>query len=198
MEALHFIGLPQEVMLKLFKNYSYQERVLMLEMKRGQRPLSYAFLTVNPAAAKVLIKAGADVTARNIYGNEPIHYAGNRSPLDLSPIDSLIQGGADVDSTNKENYTALFYAINSDKTPTVIFLLDKGASLSHWDIRGHTPILLAVIKNSRKSFQILLDRGAACDAVDRKGANLLHLAAQHADLDTIDQLMLSLKRYLLV
>lgn len=58
----------------------------------GTTPLSCAFLTVKSASAKVLIKAGADVAARIIYGNESLHYAGNRSPDDLTSIDSLIQG----------------------------------------------------------------------------------------------------------
>jgi ankyrin repeat protein len=71
---------------------------------------------------KVLIKAGADVTARNICGNETLRYAGSRSAEDLTTIDSLIQGGADIDSQSQEHYTALLYAVNSDKISAVAFL----------------------------------------------------------------------------
>ncbi len=89
-------------------------------------PLSYSFLSIHSAAAKVLLKAGADRTAPNIYGNEPLHYAGNRAQDDLGPMDDLIRGGALIDCTNKEGYTPLFYAINANKVRSVEFLLDRG------------------------------------------------------------------------
>jgi len=63
----------------------------------------------NPAIIKMLLKAGADVNARDKGGDTSLMRAAryNRNP---AIIETLIESGANVKAKNKEGKTAIDYA----------------------------------------------------------------------------------------
>lgn len=86
--------------------------------KEGSTPLFFAAMAHSPTAMTALLDAGAEVDARNQYGNTPLHMIVRSEPLFWKPTPQ-----------EKANHLA-----------TVRVLLDHGADPAQKDNAGVTPI----------------------------------------------------------
>ena len=59
--------------------------------------------------AVALVKAGADIDARDQAGNTPLHYAALHNP-NPAVVAALIEAGADIDARNKDGKLPFDYA----------------------------------------------------------------------------------------
>jgi uncharacterized protein len=89
----------------------------------------------NPEVIVVLLKAGADLNARDLnYGSTALHWAAtyNTNP---DVVSALLQAGADVNARNtREDMTPLIWAAVKNSNPEIIHrLLEAGADAT---IRG--------------------------------------------------------------
>jgi len=75
---------------------------------------------------RLLIKAGADVNAKNFYGSTPLIYASMNGNIDI--VKMLIEVGADVNAKNKFGNTALMCAIRRNKNKEIINLLKRNGA----------------------------------------------------------------------
>lgn len=55
--------------------------------------------------ARLLIKVGADISARDEDGNTPLHLAAMACPSDASLLTVLLENGAHIDAVNSDNET---------------------------------------------------------------------------------------------
>jgi ankyrin repeat protein len=69
----------------------------------------------------------------------------------LPCVQALVKAGADVNQPNPDGITPLINAIDSRHYDVAMFLLDKGANASAWDMTGRTPLYVAVDMNSLAS-----------------------------------------------
>ena len=93
---------------------------------------------------KALLKAGADVNAKNDddYGSTALMYASDLSG-DLGMVKMLLEGGADVNAKNNYGRTALMEAsgynsISESNSEIVKTLLEAGADVNVKDKNGNT------------------------------------------------------------
>lgn len=85
--------------------------------------LGYAVMFGQPAAARLLLDAGADVNHRGAYGRTPLHYAVGRS-LELTAL--LIERGADLRARQDGDYDALDeHLVHEHADPAIVDLLVK-------------------------------------------------------------------------
>jgi hypothetical protein len=114
----------------------------------GNTALLLALTKDKSAAARLLIAAGSDVNAHNSGYTYPIHWAAHNGDLDTAK--ALVEAGAQLDVRNtKEERTAAYYAVNSDRGAMLEFLVASGART---DIPGKddvTPAKLAAEKFPR-------------------------------------------------
>ena len=90
------------------------------------------------SAVKVQLGSG-DVNAKDKRGTTPLMYAAAYGSADAVKI--LIEAGADVNSKNAFDATALMWAVNDlDK---VRLLLTKGADVNARSKMGRSPLLMA-------------------------------------------------------
>lgn len=92
----------------------------------------------NPAVIEALIKAQADVNARNKDGGTPLMLAAmnNSNP---AVIEALIKAKADVNARNKDGLTPLMFAAMNYSNPAVIEALIKAkADVNARDKAGNT------------------------------------------------------------
>lgn len=126
----------------------------------------------NPAVFRVLLDAGADPKARDMYGLTPLHSAvmhnnaaiGNAlinagvdskardqtARNNLAIITALLNAGANPNARNKQGATPLHRAAKINTNPAIITtLLDAGADAKAKDKSGRTPFDYAREKNER-------------------------------------------------
>ncbi|MCC7037528.1 MAG: ankyrin repeat domain-containing protein [Alphaproteobacteria bacterium] len=114
----------------------------------GNTALLLALTKDKSAAALLLIAAGSDVNAHNNSYTYPIHWAAHNGDLDAAK--ALAEKGALLDVRNtKDERTATYYAVSSDRGAMLEFLIGAGART---DIPGKddvTPAKLAAEKYPR-------------------------------------------------
>jgi hypothetical protein len=104
-----------------------------------------------------LVVAGADVSARNRRGAQPLHYAcdgapghaGWNPPAQAATVAFLIEAGADPDAMDASGVTPLHRAVRTRCAAAVSALLAAGADPRRTNRRGTTPMKLAVRPTGR-------------------------------------------------
>ena len=82
-------------------------------------------------AVRRMLAAGADVNARDRYGQTALMLAAHRGALAV--VEALIQAGADLDATATYNLSALMLAVVAGHAPVALALARAGADRT---IRG--------------------------------------------------------------
>jgi hypothetical protein len=123
----------------------------------GDTALHIAAAGYRTAIAQELIASGADVSARNRRGAQPLHYAADGLPgcanwtpdAQAATIAHLIRAGADPDATDRSGVTPLHRAVRTRCAAAVTALLNGGADPRHANNNGSTPMHLATQNTGR-------------------------------------------------
>jgi hypothetical protein len=117
----------------------------------GDTALHVAAAAYARALAKMLISKGADVSARNRRGAEPLHYAADGFPgsshwhpkAQAAVVHMLLEAGADANALDKTGVAPLHRAVRTRATAAVQALLEGGADVNLRNKSGSTPLQLA-------------------------------------------------------
>jgi Ankyrin repeats (many copies) len=117
----------------------------------GDTPLHAAAAAHRKMIVAELITMGADVSARNRRGAQPLHYAADGTPAApyLDPVAqrdtvvALLEAGADPNATDKSGVTPLHRAVRNRCAAAVRALIDGGADVNRPNGSGSTPLQLA-------------------------------------------------------
>jgi hypothetical protein len=117
----------------------------------GDTSLHVAGVTYWSAIIPDLVQAGADVSARNRRGAQPLHYAVDGMPgsprwnptAQRATVVALLDGGADPNSRDKSGVTPLHRAARTRCTSAVEALLDGGADPTLENGNGSTALDIA-------------------------------------------------------
>ena len=129
----------------------------------GTTPLHWAAHNENVELAARLIKAGANVNAKNDYGATPMSEAavtGNVAMLEL-----LLTAGADVESPNADGQTALMVVARGGRTDAARLLLRHKANVNaveQW--RGQTALMWATAQQQPDMVTLLVEAGTDVNA----------------------------------
>jgi ankyrin repeat protein len=123
----------------------------------GDTALHVAAASYQVDIAHALVSAGADVTARNRRGAQPLHYAADSFPGDshwhpqaqTATIAYLVAAGADPNATDKSGVAPLHRAVRTRGAASVRALLDAGADPRRPNKSGSTPMKLATRNTGR-------------------------------------------------
>ena len=144
-------------------------------------PTTHFFGLANPVTVSNCLDAGANIHARDDYGQTPLHNAARNS--NPAVIAVLLDAGADVHARDDIEETPLHDAAWSNDNPAVITaLLDAGADIHARDDYGHTPLHNAAWSNANPAvITALVDAGADVNALDKYDQTPLHYAAEYGD-----------------
>jgi hypothetical protein len=144
--------------------------------------------------AHALLQCGADVSARNRRGAEPLHYAADGSPTghtwdpkaQAEIIALLIEAGANPNALDKSGVAPLHRAVRQRCSSAVDALLKHGAQIRLKNKSGSSPLHLAVQNTGkggsgspesksqqREIIQILLGAGARPQERDGRGKTVI-------------------------
>jgi ankyrin repeat protein len=169
----------------------------------GETPLMTAAHTGNVQLARLLLAAGADVSAReSTQGQTALMraVAGNHTEI----VRALVESGADVTARSKNHFTALLFAAQQGNVEIARLLLDAGAGVDESapdGIAGDTnagrafkpdtdaAALLVAIDSQQPAMAVfLLERGANPN-LSGAGRTALHSAVQQARPDLVKALL---------
>ena len=157
----------------------------------GDTALHVAAAAYERDIAEELLSKGANVSARNRRGAEPLHYAADVAPASdawnpdaqYAIVEFLIRAGANPNSLDKSGVAPLHRAVRTRCTAAVRALLVNGADALARNKSGSTPLHLAVQNTGRggsgsaasreeqtKIIRLLLAHGARPSDKDSAGS----------------------------
>ena len=143
------------------------------------RAVIYSDLTI----VRLLIQAGADPCQVLLYWA----CFSNQSPREICQL--LIEAGVDVNHPDLNETPPLIYACVCGVTSVVGLLLEREADASAQDQDGDTALNNAIFFASHECISLLLRQGAPYDTVNKVGDTILHFAARHADMCSVEILL---------
>ena len=156
------------------------------DSRTGRTPLHAAAMANAPRFIAGLVRAGAEVDARDNYDLTPLHLAAAANAP--AAIAALAKAGANPEAASRYNEVPLEYAVDAGSIPpvdAVMALLDAGANPDGHPERPGAPLSSAVFRASAGTgvsrsghmaiLAALLDAGA--DPNPAGGSTPLHVAA---------------------
>ncbi len=109
---------------------------------------------------------------------------------DLEVVNRLLERGADVNIKDKQDYTALFHALEAGYDEVELVLLDQPKlDPNARGLNGVTALISYAWRDQKDAVRRLLDLGADVNAQDNDGDVALHGAAETGNVEIIDMLL---------
>ena len=154
----------------------------------GDSPLIKAAKSNDLAAARTLIKSGANVNAKGGDGSTALLWAANNGSVEMAR--ALVGAKATVDTPNDFGVTPLLQASRVGDAAMVDYLLRAGANASLAHPEGETPLQAASRAGSVQAVRLLLARGADVNAAEKfQNTTALMYAAAEGHAEVVDLLL---------
>ena len=143
----------------------------------------------NLTLVRVLLRAGADVNAKNENDNTVMSYLGDTDSLHLIRV--MLAAGADINVRDKQGDTPLHEASMGNHAKTVALLVKRGADVNARNEEEQTSLFIAAQKGYTEVVKALLAPGVNADisVPDKNGVTPYH-AAREAGHDNIASMLL--------
>ena len=136
-------------------------------------------------AIHVPLKAGSDTNIADVRGYTCLMRAVN-GDYSKELLETIIDHGADVNATDKDNCTALMLACTNRHVGAIHVLLKAGSDTNIADVRGYTCLMNAVDGDcSEEMLETLIDHGAGVNATDKHSRTALIWACTRKHVDAI-------------
>jgi ankyrin repeat protein len=118
-----------------------------------------------------------------------INDAGTFPPENVPLVKALLDAGAAVNVSDKDQMTPLMWAVLSTKLETVSLLLDRGATINTRDAGECTALYYACSQSDQSLVKLLIARGAQVNITGYGGRSPLERAALYGRSATVRMLL---------
>jgi len=128
----------------------------------GGTPLYIAACNNNKPMTELLLSKGADVNIADNNGTYPWHLAAFQGYLEIMQVLKPKILDIDCKTNNIDKYTALWYASQEGRLPTVKWLINNNADVNATqESDGTTALQMAIVNNHLPTVKFLLEDGKA-------------------------------------
>lgn len=130
---------------------------------------------------------------RKVKPKNPVFYPLCEAVIndDMASFNELVETGVEIDGTDYNGLTALFYAAEYGRVEMARKLLQKGADIEFRDSYGNTPLWRACmnyLRNGEEMILLLLSYGADVNAENIRGISPKDLARTTWNFPEIEEL----------
>jgi ankyrin repeat protein len=150
-------------------------------------PLIKAVKAVDRTAVAALLKARADVNAREPDGTTALYWAAEKNEIAIGT--ALVRAGADVKAASRYGVTPLQVACLNGNAAFIELLLKSGAEANAATPAGETALMWAAGEGHDDAIKALLERGADLRARSNAGWTPLLFAARDGHIDAVQTLL---------
>ncbi|CAH8867501.1 unnamed protein product [Trichobilharzia szidati] len=150
-------------------------------------PVHYAALRQQVSCLQMLLNAGAQIDARDTFGNTPLHYAAEDGDGGLLSL--LLNNGASVDAQDITNKTPLMKAARSGKVWAVRRLLLFGANVNVKDRNDETALHFACRQGSTEITRMLIKAESRLNAQNQIGLTPLMESVSYNQREAVSLLI---------
>ena len=154
--------------------------------KSGITAMTAASLKGHKQIVRLLWKKGASVDG-GPSDSIPLHQAIKSGHVETAAL--LLDLGANIQTCDRLNRTALFETLGTSDTRGAALLLKNGIDISCPDSMGNTVLHEAARRGSVEHAVRFVDRGVDVTIPNKEGLTPLHLAARHGHLELADLLL---------
>lgn len=157
----------------------------------GRTPLMCAAERGHSRVIKILLEAGADVTAVCDGGVTALHISAKHGHLPVTNL--LIKAGADLEAGDIEGYTPLHIAAQVGRHRVMEALVEAGANVDHTLPDGATPMYLAAETGHLGAVKVLLRFNADAQIETEGGCTPLEVATEKGYIELVHELVTTTK-----
>ncbi|CEJ90318.1 hypothetical protein VHEMI06109 [[Torrubiella] hemipterigena] len=159
------------------------------EMRYGCGVLHLAAEAGNLVMIELLLRHGANISARVPYGKTPLLYAIDANQP--AAVEALLAAGADIEEPHRDDYGCrpLGFAACRGHDEIVRILLDHGADMEARNSVDATAVVSLATEGHVSTMQLLLERGADASSRTSLGYNALEAATCDDDLEMVRLLL---------
>ena len=151
--------------------------------------LHFAAKASNVSVLEILLKAGADVDAKDFWGTTPLMNAASYKQAENVRL--LLKHGANVNTTDSMFRSPLSIAARNDGSQVIEMFISSGAVVDHLDAHKNPPLFIAISHKNYAAAKCLIKHG--CDLTvcgrhmsTRKVMTFLQLAVWCKDTQMIE------------
>jgi len=170
-----------------FLAVEHSEDVNSRSFTGGETPLHLNSRSGYVDVARILIKHGADVAARDEDGWTPLHQASEWGHVDVAQL--LIEHGADAAAKDNHGSAPLHRASEWGHVDVARILIEHGADAAAQDEHGWTPFRWAFERDYVGLARLFFEHGTDAAAQDEHGSTLLHRASVGGHVDVAQFLL---------
>ena len=139
----------------------------------------------NVDAMKVLLNARADPNIVSVDGSTWLH-AALEGDCSKEALQIIIEHGADVNATNKQNITPLMVASSKGNVDAMNVLLNARADPNVTSVDGGTWLHAALEGDcSKEALQVIIEHGTDMNATNKLNITPLELASEKRNINAI-------------
>ena len=173
---LHYATLCGLYSIVQFLIIEHSQDVNSRGFRDNSTPLHLASSAGHVELARILLKFGADVMAKDEQGRSPLHYASSKGHAEVAGM--LLGGGADVTTKDEEGNSPLHLASTEGHVKVIQVLLDGAADARAQDQQGQSSL-----HSASSEGHVKLTRGANPNAENEDKETPLFLASSSGKLE---------------
>ena len=136
---------------------------------------------------KALLSAGANVNAKDTFGETLLHLSAVRGYKEMTSM--LIAEGADVDAKDERGLTPLHAAAWGGHKEILELFINQNTDINLRSNEGLTPLHMAALSGHKETIETLILKGADINARSADGMTPLHAAAFEGHKQAVELLL---------